>query len=176
MKTIKEMDLPELGAFVASHLEGRDIPVVLVGGSCVSIYSDNRYQTHDLDFVERYYTKRSSLRAALAEIGFEEQNRYFVHPDAAYFVEFPAGPLSVGDAPVAELNRMPLETGILTLLTPEDCIRDRLTAYFHWNDRQSLEQAVWVAQRHPFDIQRVQAWAQAEGMPGKFRDFLERLE
>jgi hypothetical protein len=70
---------------------------------------------------------------------------------------------------------MPLETGVLTLLTPEDCIRDRLTAYFHWNDRQSLEQAVWVAQRHVFDVDRVRAWALAEGMSGKFSTFLERL-
>lgn len=175
MKPIKDMNLPELAAFVSDHLANRDIPVVLVGGGCVSIYSENRYQTNDLDFVERYYTKRSALRTALAEIGFIEENRYFIHPDAAYFLEFPTGPLSVGDAPVEELNRMPLETGVLTLLTAEDCIKDRLAAYFHWNDRQSLAQAVWVALKHPFDAGRVEAWAIKEGMTGKFREFLDGL-
>ena len=42
------------------------MPVVLVGGVCVSIYCHNKYQTSDLDFVEKYYTKRSDLKAALA--------------------------------------------------------------------------------------------------------------
>ncbi len=49
MKPIKDMNLPELAAFVSDHLANRDIPVVLVGGGCVSIYSENRYQTNDLD-------------------------------------------------------------------------------------------------------------------------------
>lgn len=50
VKAIAAMTLPELAAFVCSHLGQQGIPVVLVGGSCVSIYSDNRYQTADLDF------------------------------------------------------------------------------------------------------------------------------
>lgn len=36
MKAIGEMSLQELAAFVCSHLQQHDIPVVLVGGSCVS--------------------------------------------------------------------------------------------------------------------------------------------
>ena len=31
---------------------------------------------------------------------------------------------------------------ILKLLSPTDCVKDRLAAYYHWNDRQSLEQAI----------------------------------
>lgn len=42
MKAIADMSLPELAAFVCSYLQPRGIPVVLVGGGCVSIYSDNR--------------------------------------------------------------------------------------------------------------------------------------
>lgn len=42
MKPVAGMSLQELAAFVCSHLQQHDIPVVLVGGSCVSIYSDNR--------------------------------------------------------------------------------------------------------------------------------------
>jgi len=106
MKTIAEMNLQELAAFVCSHLQRHDIPVVLVGGSCVSIYSDNHYQTADLDFVERYHTKRTALNKALAEIGFVEENRYFVHPESAWFLEFPTGPLAIGDGPVHELNQV----------------------------------------------------------------------
>ncbi|MDP2228514.1 MAG: hypothetical protein Q8J78_13680 [Moraxellaceae bacterium] len=63
MKAIADMSLVELAARVTSHLEQHGIPVVLVGGGCVSVYSENRYQTSDLDFVERYHTRRQALRA-----------------------------------------------------------------------------------------------------------------
>lgn len=176
MKAIAAMSLQELAAFVCSHLQRHDIPVVLVGGSCVSIYSDNRYQTADLDFVERYHTKRAALRTALADIGFVEENRYFVHPDTAWFLEFPTGPLAVGDAPVHTLNEVTTDTGVLVLLTPTDCIKDRLAAWFHWRDRQALQQAVWVAQRHAFDREDVRAWSAREGMAEKLTEFLAALE
>lgn len=176
MKTIAEMSLQELAAFVCSHLRHHDIPVVLVGGSCVSICSDNRYQTADLDFVERYHTKRAALRKALADIGFVEENRYFVHPEVAWFLEFPTGPLAVGDGPIHELNEVETDTGVLTLLTPTDCIKDRLAAFFHWKDRQALQQAVWVAQQHAFDRDAVQAWSVREGMADKCAEFLAALD
>ncbi|MDF1527072.1 MAG: hypothetical protein P1S59_12500 [bacterium] len=35
-----------------NHLENKGIRVVLTGGSCVSIYSNNKYQSMDLDLVE----------------------------------------------------------------------------------------------------------------------------
>lgn len=175
MKTIADMSLQELAAWVSGHLLQHGIPVVLVGGSCVSIYSDNRYQTHDLDFVERYHNKRQLLKAALAEIGFVEEHRYFRHPEAAYFLEFPTGPLAVGDSPVRELQEVQTEMGMLTLLTPTDCIKDRLSAYYHWSDRQSLLQAVWVASAHAFDLAAVQAWSEQEGMAEKYEDFLAAL-
>jgi hypothetical protein len=89
VKAVAAMSLAELAAWVSGHLQQRGIPVVMVGGGCVSVYSENRYQTSDLDFVERYHTRRQQLRAALAEIGFEEETRYFRHPEAAWFLEFP---------------------------------------------------------------------------------------
>lgn len=176
MKRIAEMSLPELAAFVCSHLRQHGIHVALVGGGCVSIYSENSYQTADLDFVERYHTKRAALRKALAGIGFVEERRYFVHPEAAFFLEFPTGPLAVGDGPVRELNELETATGVLTLLTPTDCIKDRLAAFFHWRDRQALQQAVWVAQRCGFDHNAVEAWSLGEGMADKFAEFVAELE
>lgn len=163
MKAIAEMSLTELAAWVSGHLAERGIPVVLVGGGCVSVYSENRYQTSDLDFVERDHTRHRLLRAALAEIGFEEESRYFRHPQAAWFLEFPTGPLAVGDSPVLELGQVPTEQGVLVLLTPTDCVKDRLSAYYHWHDRQALEQAV--------DIEAVRQWLEQEGMHEKFAHF-----
>ncbi|WP_298269716.1 hypothetical protein [Geobacter sp.] len=43
MKPIREMTVGEFGAFVADQLRNHGIDVVLTGGACVSIYSENRY-------------------------------------------------------------------------------------------------------------------------------------
>jgi hypothetical protein len=32
----------------------------------------------------------------MRKIGFDEKNRYFVHKDVAWFIEFPSGPLAIG--------------------------------------------------------------------------------
>lgn len=116
------------------------------------------------------------MRKALAEIGFAEDHRYFVHPETTWFLEFPTGPLAVGDGPVQELNEVATDTGVLVLLTPTDCIKDRLAAFFHWKDRQALQQAVWVAQRNAFDREEVRAWSVREGMAEKFAEFVAALE
>lgn len=149
---------------------------MLVGGACVSIYCHNKYQTSDLDFVEKYYTKRSLLKVALLELGFVEQNRYFTHPQAKYFLEFPTGPLAIGDSPVKQLHEVKTDLGVVALLTAQDCVRDRLSAFYHWRDRQALQQAIWVAQSHPLDLTFLKEWSQAESMLDKFEIFLADLQ
>ncbi len=165
------MTIGELAACVCSHLESRGIRVVLSGGSCVAIYAPNRYSSMDLDFIDRLHTTRRQLKQALEEIGFSEQNRYFTHPETPYFLEFPSGPLAVGNEPVGEVEEIRLETGILKLLSPTDCVKDRLAAYYHWNDRQCLQQAVWVAQERAVDWNEIERWSLQEGEMEKFGTF-----
>ena len=43
----------ELWRFVASHLEGQGIGVVLVGGAVVAVYTEGAYRSGDLDFVDQ---------------------------------------------------------------------------------------------------------------------------
>ncbi len=168
---VSELSLAELATYVSEHLESQGIDVVLVGGGCVSIYSNNQYQTQDIDFVERYHSKRSALKTALKLIGFTEKNRYYAHPKAAYFIEFPTGPLAVGDEAVKEVHEMQTKNGTLRLLTATDCIKDRLSAFYHWQDRQSLQQALWVAKNHPHDIDEIKNWSSHETMDKKFLEF-----
>jgi hypothetical protein len=52
---------------------------------------------------------------------------------------------------------------------------DRLASYFHWDDRQGLEQAIAVARRHPVDRARIESWALGERAGAKLAEFLERL-
>jgi len=176
MKEIRQMNLGELAAHVCSHLESRGIRVVLSGGACVAIYASNRYVSMDLDFVDRLHATRRQLKQALAEIGFAEERRYFVHPDTEYFLEFPSGPLAVGNEPVAVIEELHLATGILRLLSPTDCVKDRLAAFYHWNDLQCLLQAVWVAQERNVDWNEIERWSRQEGGVGKFEVFREKFK
>ena len=175
MLSPRTMTTGELAAWVATHLRSRGIDVVLSGGAVVAIYSAGRYVSMDMDFIEQSLGTRKELRYALAEIGWTEQNRYFVHPDTGYFLEFPAGPLSVGDEPVATISELEFSTGLLRLLSPTDCVKDRLAAFYHWKDQQSLEQAVLVASTSEVDLGEVERWSRKEKALPKFRIFSARL-
>lgn len=168
MKPLKEMAVGEIAAYVATHLNQNGIKVVLTGGSCVSIYTDNRYQSYDLDFIEEGRSTRKKIAAALAQLGFQEKERYFTHPDTPYFVEFPSGPLAIGDEPVHDIVQMEFATGSLRLLSPTDCIKDRLANYYHWKDRQCLEQASMVAAIAAIDLAEIERWSRHEGMAEEY--------
>ena len=175
MKSIKSMSLGELAAFICTHLDSQGISCVMSGGACVSIYTYNRYLSYDLDFIERVSTSRKELRKAMAELGFYEEHRYFRHHDTAFFVEFPAGPLSIGSEPVKDVKEMTFETGILYLLSPTDCVKDRLAAYYYWNDRQALDQAKLVSGNQYVDLDEIRRWSEIEGQLEKFEKIIKDL-
>ena len=78
-------------------------------------------------------------------IGFRAKDRYFVNPETECFVEFPTGPLTVGDERVHTVATRDTASRRLRLLTPTDNVKDRLAAFFHCNDTMALEQALFVA-------------------------------
>ncbi|MDI6770363.1 MAG: hypothetical protein QMD04_11915 [Anaerolineales bacterium] len=168
MKSIEEMTQGELGAFVQSHLREKGISVVLSGGALVSIYSNGKYVSKDLDLVNVYCVKRRAIHESMKGIGFREEGRYFKHPDSEFIVEFPPGPLAIGAEPVKQIDEIRLSTGILRILSPTDCVKDRLAAYYHWGDEQCLVQAKLVADEHDIDLEEIRRWSEAEG---KLQDF-----
>lgn len=175
MKSIKQMTQLEVGAFVCSHLNELGIDVVLSGGASVSLYSKNKYISKDIDLVDVYSISRRKLISAMKEIGFVEQNRYFKHPESSYIVEFPPGPLTVGDEIVSKTNNIKFSTGILKVISPTDCVKDRLAAYYHWGDRQSLAQAVLVAKENKIDSEKIRRWSQKEGKQKEFEVIKDKL-
>jgi hypothetical protein len=175
MKPIREMTGAEFAAFVQGHLRENGINLVLSGGACVSIYSNGKYVSKDLDFVGTHFTRLREVRAAMKQIGLMEEERYFRHPDSEFFVEILPGPLAVGQEPVKMVAECKVVTGTLRMISPTDCVKDRLTAYYHWNDLQSLEQAALVAENSDIDIQEVERWSKAEGKFKEFRRVRDRL-
>lgn len=141
----------------------------------MAFYSQDRYVSKDLDFVNVRFVKRSKIRDVMREIGFEETDRYFRHSESSYLIEFPPGPLTVGEQPISEIHEIKLSTGTLRLLTSTDCVKDRLAAFFYWGDRQCLHQAVWVNQTVPVDLIEVERWSVEEGNAEQFITFSNLL-
>jgi len=147
----------------------------LVGGACVSIYTDQSYVSYDLDFVSHSSIKE--IASILSGLGFQkESTRHFVRKDCPFFIEFVAPPVSVGREPVKKEGIIKTPLGSLKLLSPTDCIKDRLAAYYHWNDPQALEQAVMVAKAQKFNKSDIKKWSDREGHTEKFGVFLEKLK
>lgn len=129
MKPIREMGRADLAAFVQEHLRSRGIDVVLCGGACVSIYSQGKYVSMDLDMVH------------------------------------------IGLTPPKDR----LLTGMLKIISPTDCVKDRLTWFYHDNDRQCLNQAILVARENQIDLKEIERWSAGEGMSDEFEQIKSQL-
>jgi len=178
MKTIGEMSRAELAALVQERLRTNGIEVILSGGSCVSIYSDERYVSADLDMIHTSLLapKGSVIREVMSELGFTEDGRYFKHAETDLYVHFPKGPPAIGEEPVKEFHNRRESTGILRILSPTDCVMDRLAGYFHFNDHQCLEQAILVALNNEVDLSEIERWSSSEGKRDSFLKFMLRFE
>lgn len=175
MKKIKDMSQVELAAYVQDALQAEGIQVVLSGGSVVSFYSSNKYVSKDLDLINTSFSKRSKIKAVMDRLGFHEQGRYFNHPETTFFIEFPDGPLSVGEEPVKEISEFELSTGTLKVLSPTDCVKDRLCAFYFWNDLQGLEQAVLVTKSQQVDLKEIRRWSKVEGKEKEHKAFTSKF-
>jgi hypothetical protein len=120
--------------------------VVLSGGATVAIYSSNKYVSKDIDLVNINFANMKNIKSAMEEIGFREAGRSFEYPGTRLFVEFPPGPLAVGEELITQVDEIRYETGILKVISPTECIKDRLTWYYYYGDLQCLSQAILVAQ------------------------------
>ncbi len=173
---LKNLPLKDFAILVSDHLSRNGIDTVLSGGACVSIYTKNKYISYDLDFVLLSSEDQKKVGQVLAEIGFYEEKRYFRHKDSEYFLDFVAPPLSVGSEPVRKIAEIKKGGRTLKLLSATDCMKDRLAAYYHWEDRQALEQAILVCRDNKIDFKEVERWSKIEGMSDKYRKFREYLK
>jgi hypothetical protein len=84
----------ELAALITRALNKDGLTAVLVGGAVVSIYTDNKYESYDLDFISP--DDHSKIATTMKALGFRQVGKNFEHPDTDLFVEFPAGPIAIG--------------------------------------------------------------------------------
>ena len=170
----QKINIKELAALISEKLRAEGIDSILVGGACVSIYTKNKYLSFDLDFVTHAAIKE--ITPLLSELGFQrESSRHFIHPDCLFFIEFVAPPAAVGNEPLESEKKLKTKFGTIVLMTPTDSVKDRLAAYYYWNDQQALEQAIMVAKSKKIDFHEVKRWSEKEGHIEKYRLIFKRL-
>lgn len=159
-----ETSVEEIAVLVSEALEKAGIPAVLGGGGAVTLYSDNEYMSTDLDFIT--VERNKVIAPVVAALGFKQRGKDFLHPESRFFLEFPPGPLSFGDRYVDSSQASTLATpyGSLRIITPTQCVMDRLAWYVHGNDPQARDQAIMVARRQTIDWNDIAEWAKSEGM------------
>jgi hypothetical protein len=172
---IKGLTLKEFAIQISDYLMTHDIDVVLSGGACVSIHTNYKYLSYDLDFVLISSDKQKKVKDLLIYQGFFAEGRYFKHRDTEFYLDFVPPPLSVGNEPVREIFVIKKGNRRLKLLSPTDCVKDRLAAFYHWNDRQTLHQAVLVCKNCAVDLEEIERWSKNEGMFTKYKKFLAAL-
>jgi len=174
MAITRRSTIRDVAARVSQALTKAGITAVLTGGGAVSVYSANKYQSYDIDFVTA--ASRRELSDVMCKLGFTQgAGRHFEHPSTRLVVEFVAWPLTVGDEVVQRWARIPTPAGLLQILTPTQCIKDRLAAFFHWRDSQSLEQALLVGKTHRISLMELARWSRAEGHAQDYEEFRRRL-
>jgi hypothetical protein len=166
--------LTEVAYAVCTALDHARFTAVLTGGSAATFYAPEAYLSDDLDFV--LALRGTNGESVLKQLGYERRGDFYVHPSSRFSLEFPPGPLAIGDDLIRTWSTFRRRGEVLHVLTPTDSCRDRLASFLFWNDFRGLEQALYVyrAQRRKVDLESIRAWCTRERQPEKFELFEHR--
>ena len=91
-------------------------------------------------------------------------------------MEFVSPPVAAGNEPLREFSNVATPFGKIKMLKPVDSVKDRLASFYHWNDKQGLEQAIKICLEQEIDLSEVERWSLNEEQPEKFKVFKELLD
>jgi hypothetical protein len=126
-----------------------------------------------LDYVT--YEEMKKVKKALMELGFSQKDRYFMHEGCLWLIEFVSPPVAIGNEPIRKFNSIITSLGTIKLLYPVDSVKDRLASFYHWNDKQSIEQAISICLEQEIDLDEVEQWSIQENHQEKFNIFKKLL-
>ena len=155
----------ELWEFVCSKLKDDGINTVLVGGAVAAIYSRGAYRSGDLDIViNSAIINDKKVAESMTKLGFAKSGRHWIHPDCKHlYIEFIRPPIAIGDDyRIQPLIRI-VDNCEIMILSPEDCVRDRLSSYVYFKAKECLDQATMVAIEQCVDVKKILNWAKNEG-------------
>jgi hypothetical protein len=73
----------------------------LTGGSAATYYAPAAYQSGDADFIIKFSIDATSAADAIRNLGYRETGGSYFHHENLFTLEFPPGPLAIGDDLVA---------------------------------------------------------------------------
>jgi hypothetical protein len=169
-------NLIDVAFAVCTALDRVGIVAVLVGGSAANFYAPQKYQSHDADFVITLERQRGTAAKVMMDLGFQREGQMYVHSETPFTIEFPPGPLSVAGMLVSRWETVRRGEEILYVVSRTDCVRDRLAAFYFWNDAGSLYVALDVARSGPIDLASIRQWSASEGENERFERFAQLLQ
>jgi hypothetical protein len=170
--------LTDVAFIVCTALDAVGTTSVLTGGSAATFYAPDAYQSSDLDFVITFSgPEKGAAVKALSQLGYALDGACYVHPRSPFPIEFPRGPLMVGDDHITTWATVTRGEQRLHVLNPTDSCRDRLAALLFWKDYSGLEQALAVYRvRHAeIDLAAIRDWCDRERQPTAYATFETRL-
>jgi hypothetical protein len=176
VKLTARSGLGAVATVVGDALRRAGIHAVLTGGACAHLYTAGRHQSVDADFIVGSPASRAEVDLAMRKVGFVRKGDRYVNARSRYYVEFPRGPLAIGN----DYRIRPVEWktahGRTLILSATDSCRDRLAAFYHWGDRQSLRVAVRIAAAHRVSLAKIRRWSIAEDARDGFEQFANELK
>lgn len=176
MRLTARSSLAAVATVVGDMLRRKGIRAVLTGGACANLYTGGIHQSVDADFIVDSPASRTAVGAAMKQIGFVSKGDRYVHARARFYVEFPRGPLAIGHDHRIRPVEWKTAHGRTLALSATDSCRDRLAAFYHWGDRQSLRVAVRIASTHRVSLAKIRRWRIEEGARDGFELFASELE
>lgn len=165
--------LRELAFIVGNEFIRQGAKAVLSGGGAATIYSKDAYQSQDLDFVLTY---TGGLAHVIESLGFRAEGGMYRREDIVWTIEFIQGDLAIGEDYEIEPVRLEENGRMLDILSPTDCVRDRLAWYLNYNpaDFGALSQALLVAkaESEAIDFNIIRNWATTQTYPDRLKLFL----
>lgn len=138
---MEELTLSELAATVATHLKRHGMEVVVVGGSAITAHVPDVYTSMDIDFAVTTGIDRRKISRALKDLGFLEQGRVYANPETVYVLDFVANTPYIDHHAITDYADLRTPAGTFRVFRLEDAIADRVAAFIHWSDSESLDVA-----------------------------------
>lgn len=170
-------DLAMVAFRVCTAFNRRGMRAVLTGGAAATVYAPDAYQSTDADFILLAIPAGVEYQSVLRDIGYEPAARIFKHPATPFTVDIVDVDIRIGSEVVDRYATRQRGELLLHILTPTDCVRDRLAGYYWYKDLSALQAACAVALQNwnEIDLGEIERWSVGERELEKFEVFRRRI-
>ncbi len=174
--SIEGLSYRDAAAAICGQLEACGFDPILVGKSCAAIYSTKIMKPDCIEFVISEYMV-DEIEMVMKSLGYSHiGHRTYSGKKTPFQVSFQPPPICVGDNIVDSTGSIKTQKGMLKLLSPTDCARQRLAAYYRFGEPDALDDAVAVAMSHTLDMKLIEKWSHWEWASDKFNEFVSKIK